>query len=225
MPATVTSITPTRAGGPPPRLPARRPFRDNPRLILAGIAVLVSVLVAILAVANRTPRPAPGLPERGRPLCAVGRRPDDACGAGVRPGAQHRQADRRAAAGPAVCPVPGQARRAPARHDGGACSARPRRRQRADSRERRSVVQCADGRGAVVREQDCRRLLPRAASSRQRSRGPPCPRPVRGRPLPGRGSSDSRPRHPRRHAAARQDGAGAASHIGRRRPSACRAGG
>ena len=60
MPATVTSITPTRAGGPPPRrLHVRRPFRDNPRLILAGIAALVSVLVTILAVANRTPRPAP----------------------------------------------------------------------------------------------------------------------------------------------------------------------
>jgi two-component system nitrogen regulation sensor histidine kinase NtrY len=34
----------------------RRPFRDNPRLILAGIAVLVAVLVAILALADRTAR-------------------------------------------------------------------------------------------------------------------------------------------------------------------------
>ncbi len=60
MPATVTSIAPKRAGGPPPRpMPARRPFRDNPRLILAGIAALVAVLIAILAVANRTPRLAP----------------------------------------------------------------------------------------------------------------------------------------------------------------------
>ena len=33
----------------------RRPFRDNPRLILAGIGVLVVLLVAILAVANRSP--------------------------------------------------------------------------------------------------------------------------------------------------------------------------
>ena len=54
MAATVTSMTPRRAGGPArPRAP-RRPFRDNPRLILAGIALLVGVLAAILAVANRT---------------------------------------------------------------------------------------------------------------------------------------------------------------------------
>ena len=33
---------------------ARPPFRDNPRLILAGIAVLVAALVAILALANRS---------------------------------------------------------------------------------------------------------------------------------------------------------------------------
>src|SRR5262245_21991688 len=39
--------------------PVRRPFRDNPRLILAGIAVLVAVLVAILTVANRSPRFSP----------------------------------------------------------------------------------------------------------------------------------------------------------------------
>ena len=60
MPATITSIAPKR-----PRLPAsrpspgRRPFRDNPRLILAGIAALVALLVAISTIANRTPRLAP----------------------------------------------------------------------------------------------------------------------------------------------------------------------
>jgi two-component system nitrogen regulation sensor histidine kinase NtrY len=60
MPASVTSLAPKRAGGPPPRPQlARRPFRDNPRLILAGIAALVSMLVTILAVANRTQRLAP----------------------------------------------------------------------------------------------------------------------------------------------------------------------
>ncbi len=57
MPATVTSITPGRAGVPPPA-PTRRPFRDNPRLILAGIGVLVVALVAIV-VANRSPRFSP----------------------------------------------------------------------------------------------------------------------------------------------------------------------
>ena len=61
MPATVTSITPRRPGRParPPTPAPRRPFRDNPRLILAGIALLVGVLVVILAVANRTPRLSP----------------------------------------------------------------------------------------------------------------------------------------------------------------------
>ena len=33
----------------------RRPFRDNPRLILAGIGVLIAALVAILALSNRSP--------------------------------------------------------------------------------------------------------------------------------------------------------------------------
>src|SRR5258706_9818681 len=57
MPATVTPITPRRSSAPAPTPPppARRPFRDNTRLILAGIAVLALALVAILALANRTP--------------------------------------------------------------------------------------------------------------------------------------------------------------------------
>src|SRR5580765_7072890 len=60
MAATIGSIAPTRPGPPASRpSPGRRPFRDNPRLILAGIAALVSVLVAISAIANRTPRLAP----------------------------------------------------------------------------------------------------------------------------------------------------------------------
>jgi len=58
MAATVTSITPRRATG-SGRLPARsdpprRPFRDNPRLILAGIGVLVVVLIALLTIARGT---------------------------------------------------------------------------------------------------------------------------------------------------------------------------
>src|SRR3954467_192340 len=59
MAASVTSITPTRSGGPAPAVPPRRqrPFRDNPRLILAGIAVLVAALAAILfTLANQSPR-------------------------------------------------------------------------------------------------------------------------------------------------------------------------
>jgi two-component system nitrogen regulation sensor histidine kinase NtrY len=55
MPATVTSITPKRASAPgPARPPARRPFRDNPRLILAGIGVLLVVLVALVVIARGT---------------------------------------------------------------------------------------------------------------------------------------------------------------------------
>ena len=58
MPATVTSLTPRRAADPghPPSTgePPRRPFRDNPRLILAGIGVLVVVLIALLAIASGT---------------------------------------------------------------------------------------------------------------------------------------------------------------------------
>src|SRR5438067_3033680 len=60
MPATVTSISPKRLASPAaPSRPGRRRFRDNPRLILAGIAVLVSVLIAIYVIVNRTPRLAP----------------------------------------------------------------------------------------------------------------------------------------------------------------------
>src|SRR5947207_5399320 len=61
MPATVTPITPRRStvSQPAPTRPSRRPFRDNPRLILAGIGVLCAALVAILALANRTARFSP----------------------------------------------------------------------------------------------------------------------------------------------------------------------
>jgi two-component system nitrogen regulation sensor histidine kinase NtrY len=60
MPATVTSITPRRASGASraPE-PPRRPFRDNPRLILAGIGVLVVALIALLAIASGTSRFSP----------------------------------------------------------------------------------------------------------------------------------------------------------------------
>jgi hypothetical protein len=37
----------------------RRPFRDNPRLIVAGIIVLLAALLGILYVAERTSRLAP----------------------------------------------------------------------------------------------------------------------------------------------------------------------
>jgi two-component system nitrogen regulation sensor histidine kinase NtrY len=56
MPASVTPLLPRRPGDLPRRhdRSARRPFRDNPRLILLGIAVLGVVLVAILTIASRS---------------------------------------------------------------------------------------------------------------------------------------------------------------------------
>jgi two-component system, NtrC family, nitrogen regulation sensor histidine kinase NtrY len=63
MPATVTPLTARRtdsagrAAQQPPR--RRRPFRDNPRLILAGIGVLLAVLAALLALANGSSRFSP----------------------------------------------------------------------------------------------------------------------------------------------------------------------
>jgi len=61
MAASVTSITPRRttATRPPAAEPPRRPFRDNPRLILAGIAALLAVLVALITVASGTSRFSP----------------------------------------------------------------------------------------------------------------------------------------------------------------------
>ncbi len=58
MTGSLTSIaTDDRRGDSPPD--ARPPFRDNPRLILAGIGVLVALLIAILAYANRSPELSP----------------------------------------------------------------------------------------------------------------------------------------------------------------------
>src|SRR5262245_14715449 len=52
MPAISGSMLSRPLGGAP--APSRRPFRDNPRLILVGIAVLLAALVAILVAANRS---------------------------------------------------------------------------------------------------------------------------------------------------------------------------
>ena len=54
MAGSLTSIATDDGRGGRPQ-DARPPFRDNPRLILAGIGVLVVLLIAILAYANRSP--------------------------------------------------------------------------------------------------------------------------------------------------------------------------
>src|SRR5262245_57124421 len=61
MAATVTSISPRRTTSTPTRTPdpRRRPFRDNPRLILLGIAVLVAIFIGLVALANGTSRFSP----------------------------------------------------------------------------------------------------------------------------------------------------------------------
>jgi two-component system nitrogen regulation sensor histidine kinase NtrY len=54
MPAALPSIV-SPPDGVLPAHEGRPPFRDNPRLILAGIALLVAVLIGILALVNRSP--------------------------------------------------------------------------------------------------------------------------------------------------------------------------
>ena len=38
----------------PPPVTERRPFRDNPRLVLLGIALLIAALVAMVTLADRS---------------------------------------------------------------------------------------------------------------------------------------------------------------------------
>src|SRR5512142_1143069 len=61
MAASVTSIAPRRTTSRSTAAPEppRRPFRDNPRLILAGIAVLLAALAALVALAGGTSRYSP----------------------------------------------------------------------------------------------------------------------------------------------------------------------
>ncbi|MEW6319816.1 MAG: ATP-binding protein [Acidobacteriota bacterium] len=53
------SASPTASRPAPVGAPARRPFRDNTRLILAGILVLLAALAGVLALADRTSRLSP----------------------------------------------------------------------------------------------------------------------------------------------------------------------
>jgi two-component system nitrogen regulation sensor histidine kinase NtrY len=57
----MTIVRDARRPGPPPRVPTgapaveRRPFRDNPRLILLGIVLLFAALAAMIVLADRSP--------------------------------------------------------------------------------------------------------------------------------------------------------------------------
>ena len=146
-------------------------------------------------------------------------------GAGVRAGAQHHQAGGRAAARAAVRALPRQAGRRAARHDAHSGGARADRRQRADSQQRRSLVQRADGRRPVVGERDRRRLLPGAAAAasairRSGSRGRSAAVDL--------AAADVRPIRDlvdaRRHAGARQAGRGVSGRRPAAAPPARRAG-
>ena len=58
MATTLRDVRPpalTETPQPLPHAPARRPFRDNPRLILLGILVLLVALVAMVTLADRAP--------------------------------------------------------------------------------------------------------------------------------------------------------------------------
>ena len=58
MATTLRDVRPpalTETPPPLPHAPARRPFRDNPRLILLGILVLLVALVAMVTLADRAP--------------------------------------------------------------------------------------------------------------------------------------------------------------------------
>jgi two-component system nitrogen regulation sensor histidine kinase NtrY len=60
--ATAPELGPPRAAPLPPAAPAaehRIPFRDNPRLILLAVALLLSALVAMVWIANRSAEFAP----------------------------------------------------------------------------------------------------------------------------------------------------------------------
>jgi two-component system nitrogen regulation sensor histidine kinase NtrY len=57
--ATAKSASAVRPAQAAPAAPLRRAFRDNPRLILAGIVILLAALVGLLVVEDRTSRLAP----------------------------------------------------------------------------------------------------------------------------------------------------------------------
>ena len=76
------------------RRPARRPFRDNPPLILAGIVILLAVLGGIVWLADRTSTLSPDFLTEVVLIALSATNVTMLRGAGVRAGAQRHQVDR-----------------------------------------------------------------------------------------------------------------------------------
>ena len=129
-------------------VPPRRPLRDNPRLILAGMIRPARRARRHRRARQQVGRPVSRFPHRIRPVRPVGGRPHDPARPHLRARAQCHQAHRRAAASAAVRAIPRKARRRAARHDADSRRAGAARGQRADSEQRRSLVQRA-GRGCA----------------------------------------------------------------------------
>ena len=150
--------------------PRRRPFRDNSRLILIGILLLVGALAALLTIANRSATYSPDFLVEVV-LYALSVADVTMLAALVFVLARNiikLIVERRRA-------LPFARFRAKLvavllGHDAHPVGAGAHRRQRGDPHERRPLVQRADGRGAVVGQHDRQRLLPRPAEAGDRPR-------------------------------------------------------
>ena len=153
----VARPSPAAAGQPGPD-----PALDRaPRRGARGDAVAGGALVAAVA----------RLPQLGRPLRGVGRRPDADARAGLRAGAQHPEAGRRAAAGAAVRPLPRQAGDGAARPDADPGRAGAAGRQRDHPQRRQPLVLAADRHG----DQLGPRRSPATTTPNGRAPSPPTP--------------------------------------------------
>ena len=151
------------------RAAARRPFRDNPRLILAGIVMLLAVLGGIVVARRSHRRAVAGLPDRSRAL-SRSRPPTSRCCVALvfvlaRNVIKSMVEGRRGLPfgrfrAKLVLALLGMTR------DPGGARADRRQPRRAD--RRRSLVQRADGRDPRRRQQHRRRLLPGAPAARHR---------------------------------------------------------
>ena len=139
---------------------ARRPFRDNPRLILARHHAAAGG--ARRAGLARRPSPRLSRPDflADLVLYALSRPTSRCCSRWASWWRERHQVHRRASTGAAVRALPRQARRPDARHDDRACRAVLAVGALGRADRCRSLVQHADGRDARVGNQHRGRLLP-----------------------------------------------------------------